>query len=187
MGPWSIVSWAPDHCVLQTCSVSTVSLIFSQISVRLCVKLMSKWIRTEPNKQWIRNGWLLSLGELTNSRPTAEAPAWDRTRCPLHVGHSCVAWSVWGASGCGTRIYPWCTSWLFGAHSLGWNALLSLDIAGRDLVLPQLTLPGFSGSPWEAIPFLRSERGVGGLGRKKVGKQEEGKEGEVWFVCKMNM
>lgn len=136
MGPWSIVSF--DRQIIVCFKLAgTVSLIFSQISVCLCIKLMSKWIRTEPTKQRIRNDRLSGLGELTNSRPTAEKPAWDWTSPPHpHVGYSCIVWSVWGAPGCGTRTCPWCTSLLFGAHSLRWNALLSLDVAGRDLVLP---------------------------------------------------
>ena len=49
---------------------------------------------------------------------------------PLHVSNSCMAWAVRGAPSSGTRIYPWCVNWLFGAHSLWWDALLSLDAGG---------------------------------------------------------
>lgn len=56
---------------------------------------------------------------------------------------SCVALSVYGVSGSGTGIYPWCVSWCFGVHSLWQDALLSLDEEGRGLVLPQHDIPGF--------------------------------------------
>lgn len=38
--------------------------------------------------------------------------------CPLYLGKSCVASSVCGVPGSGTRMYPWCTICLFGVHSL---------------------------------------------------------------------
>lgn len=81
----------------------------------------------------------------------------------------CVACSVYGAPGSGTRIY----CWLFGAHSFWWDALLNLDAGGSGLVLPQLDMPDFVDSSWEAI--LRSEWGMGG-GRVV---QKEGREGEL--------
>lgn len=69
---------------------------------------------------------------------------------------------------------PWCKSWLFGAHFLWWNALFSLDAMGRSFVPPQLKVPGFVDSSWEALPFLRYGWEVDWLGsggsRRRRGK-----------------
>lgn len=56
------------------------------------------------------------------------------------------------------------------------NASLSLDAGVRGLVLYQLDVPDFIDSPREALPFLGS----------RWGEQEEGREGEMWLVWKMN-
>ena len=50
-------------------------------------------------------------------------------------------------------------NWLFGAHSLWGDTLLSLDTGERGLILPQLSIPDFIDSPTEALPLLRSESG----------------------------
>ena len=52
------------------------------------------------------------------------------------------------------------------------DGFLSLDTGGKDVVLPQLDMPDFVDSPWEALCFLRSGWGFG--------RQEE-----LWLVCKM--
>lgn len=59
------------------------------------------------------------------------------------------------------------------------DLLLSLAARGRSLVLPQLDIPGFVDSPWEAYPFWGVDGGLGG------GEQEEEREEELWLVCKM--
>lgn len=51
--------------------------------------------------------------------------------------------------------------WLFGVHSLQWDALLILDAVGRALVLPQFNVPGLVDSPRETLTFQRSGRGMG--------------------------
>ena len=53
--------------------------------------------------------------------------------------------------------------------------MLSLNAGGRDVVLPQLNVPGFVDSPWETLPFLRS--GWGWIGWEQ--------EGKLWFVYKI--
>ena len=55
--------------------------------------------------------------------------------------------------------------------------MVSLDTGERDQVLPQLDVSGVINSPWEALPFLRSKWGCGGV---KVGGEGEGMgEGNV--------
>ena len=61
-----------------------------------------------------------------------------------------------GATGSRTRIYLQCKNWLFGAHVIWRDTLLSLDAEGRDLVLPQVDIANFVDSSWEALSFLRS-------------------------------
>ena len=39
------------------------------------------------------------------------------------------------------------------------DTLLSLDIVGRALVLPQSNVPDFADSPWKVLPSLRSGLG----------------------------
>ena len=65
------------------------------------------------------------------------------------------------ATGSETTVYPYCLFWLFGTHSLWRDTLLSLDIVGRALVLPQSDVLDFVCSPWEALSSLRSDLGVG--------------------------
>lgn len=65
------------------------------------------------------------------------------------------------------------------------NALLSLDGKRRRLVLPQLNVPGFVNSPWEALYFWR----IGwGWVRDMRGRGEQEKEWKrkLWMVCEMN-
>lgn len=50
---------------------------------------------------------------------------------PLHIGNSFVALSVCRTHGNGTRIYPYCMSWLIASHSIWWAILLNLDV-GKD-------------------------------------------------------
>lgn len=63
------------------------------------------------------------------------------------------------------------------------DAFLSLDAGGWSLVLPQLNVLGFVGSPWETLSFLIS-------GWVWVGRQigmERGKEGNSgWYVKLIN-
>lgn len=44
---------------------------------------------------------------------------------------------------------------------LWWDTMLSLDIGGRGLFLPQLGVPDFVDSLMEALPAERSEKGSG--------------------------
>ena len=59
---------------------------------------------------------------------------------PIYVHDSFVDWSVCEARSSRTRICPWCMSCLFGTYSLWCDALPSLDVGERSLVLPQLAL-----------------------------------------------
>lgn len=93
---------------------------------------------------------------------------------PLFVGDSIKAWSVCGTLGSGTRFYPYYMSWLFEAHSLWCDGLLSLD-RRRELVLPQLNVPGFV----KGLNLLRSVLG----GRWSGG---EGEGGWTVLICKIN-
>ena len=54
---------------------------------------------------------------------------------PLNMGDICVAWGNCGATGRGTRIYPYCMNWSTEAHSLQTNIFLSLDTGGSHQVL----------------------------------------------------
>ena len=79
---------------------------------------MGNPIETADQSQW----------ELTVFRMTAGEPAQDQTKLgPLNVDDSCVAWAVCGVTGSGTSIYPQYMNWLFGAHSLWRDTLLSPD------------------------------------------------------------
>ena len=40
-----------------------------------------------------------------------------------------------------------------------WYTLFSLDAEEKGMVLPEVDVPGFVGSPWGALPFLRSGLG----------------------------
>lgn len=95
----------------------------------------------------------------------------------LYVGDSCVAWSLCEAPGSVFRIFPSYMSCLFAVYSQWWDALLSLDVGGRDLVLSQLGVSDFIfdslNSFWEVYGGWR------GMG---VGDEE----GDQWFVCKVN-
>lgn len=53
----------------------------------------------------------------------------------------------------GTRSYPGYKNWPFTVHSLWWN---TLHTGGRGLVLPQLGMLDFAGSPREALEPLKS-------------------------------
>lgn len=67
-------------------------------------------------------------------------------------------------------------SWLSEAYSMWWEALLSLDVEQRALVLPQLNVPGLD-SPWKALAFLRSDGAVlggGRLSRRRRGRRNCG-------------
>ena len=99
------------------------------------------------------------------------------------MGDSCVAGAVCGATGSGARIYPYCLYWLFGAHSLWRDTLLSLDIEGRTLVLPQSDIQYFVDSPWEALPSWR--RGWGVRGKESGGDRKRGGSGNWDLVCKI--
>lgn len=62
---------------------------------------------------------------------------------------------VYGATRSGTRIYPHCLNWLLRAHSPRRETVLSLDIVGKTLVLPQRDMLDFIKYPWEALPSLK--------------------------------
>lgn len=71
----------------------------------------------------------------------------------------------------GTRTYPGCANWHFGAHSLKWYTLF----------LPQPGILAFIDSPREALSPLRSRWGI------RWGKEsgwEKGKVGEFGLICK---
>lgn len=91
------------------------------------------------------------------------------------MGDSCMAEANSRATGSEIRIYPDCLFWDFVAHSLWRVTLLSPDIVGRALVLPQNNVLDFVESPWEALLSLRSgwwvEWGEGG------GKERRGGNG----------
>ena len=59
-----------------------------------------------------------------------------------------------GDPGSETRIYLYCLFWHFGTHSLWRDTLLSLDIVGRILVMPQSNALDFADSPLEVICLL---------------------------------
>lgn len=63
------------------------------------------------------------------------------------------------------------------------DALLSLDTGEEGFIMPQLNLLGFLDLPWDALSFL--EWMVGGLVGGRV-ELEEGREIELWLVCKKN-
>lgn len=71
-------------------------------------------------------------------------------------------------------------TWLVGAISIWWDALLSLDAGGWVLVLAQLNMSGFVDSPWEVLPFLKSgwrnTLGEGGDRRSR------GRENCGWYI-----
>ena len=62
---------------------------------------------------------------------------------PLQLKTNTVPWlgQTAGATGSGTRIYPYCMYWLFETYSLWMDTLLSLDTVGRALDLPQSNVP----------------------------------------------
>ena len=62
---------------------------------------------------------------------------------------------------------PTALYWIFGAHFLWRDTLLSLDIVGRALVLPQSNVIDFVDFPWKTLPSLRSGWGVGWGGKVK--------------------
>ena len=90
---------------------------------------------------------------------------------------SCMTGVDCGATGSGTRIYPYCLHWLFGTHSVWMDTLFSLDIEGRALVLPQNNVVGFVDSLWEALPSLRSGSGMEWQGEGR-GTIRRGKSGD---------
>ena len=98
------------------------------------------------------------------------------------MGDSCTAGSDSGTTDSETRIYPYCLYWLFRTYSLWRDTLLSLDLMGRTLFLPQTNVLGFVDSPWEALSSLRSGWIVG---VRKVEGRGEGQEWELRLVCKM--
>lgn len=100
-----------------------------------------------------------SSQELPDSRPTAREPAWDQPSS-------------------GVRISPSCTSWLFGTHSLWWDAWLSLDAGARSSLLPEIDMPGFIDSLREALLYLGQGLKRGVVERK--GREEKGETG--WYV-----
>lgn len=59
--------------------------------------------------------------------------------------------------------------------------MLSLDAVGWSLVLSHLDTLGFVDSQWEDLPFLRSD-----WGERGEEEWEEGKDGELWLLCKMS-
>lgn len=67
-------------------------------------------------------------------------------------------------------------NWLFGAHFLYRDTLLSLDTGRRAWTMPQCSDGAdFIDSPWEAIPSL----GRWEWARGRCGEQDKGKEGRT--------
>lgn len=102
---------------------------------------------------------------------------------PSDVGESCIAGADCGA----TWVWPnpYWLSWFFKTHSLRSDALLSLDIVGKTLVLPKRTVLDFVDTPWETLPSLRRGLGVGwwegGVSRRR------GKSGNwAWSISEKN-
>ena len=85
-----------------------------------------------------------------------------------------MAWSICRTPGSRAKIYPWCMSWVFGAHSLWWDTLLSLDAAESGLALPQLGMPGLADSPLGGLTLSEESIVV-----ESKGEQEKGREGEL--------
>lgn len=64
-------------------------------------------------------------------------------------------------------------SGLSGAHYLWPEALLNLDAGGRDLVLAQLCIAGFSAPPWEGRPSFVGVQHGGRVKEGKAGREQE--------------
>lgn len=65
-----------------------------------------------------------------------------------------------GIAGSGTRTYPRYMNWVFGAHFLWCNTLLSIEAVGRDLILPQVCMPDHVDSLKKDLTPLRCEWGM---------------------------
>ena len=72
------------------------------------------------------------------------------------MGGNCVAWTILGANGYGTSIYPWRMNWLFGPHTLWRDTLLSLDTREEGLGPASSDGTDFVDSLWEASPSSRN-------------------------------
>lgn len=90
------------------------------------------------------------------------------------MSDSCVTWAVCGATSNGIKIYPYYKNWLFEAHSLWRDTLLSLDTGGRSLVLPQSDVTDSVDLPWESFPSGRVDGGWGGDKVRRVGGKAGG-------------
>lgn len=111
-----------------------------------------------------------SSRELRDLGPTVGEASWNKLGL-LHLGGSCVAWSVQEAPGSWTRIYSWCMSWPFED---GWNALLSLiqgkgDWSSVNLMYYALLTPQGRTYPFSGVARVWVEGEVGGHkeGRKR--------------------
>lgn len=73
-------------------------------------------------------------------------------------------------------------SWLFGAHFLYRDTLLSLDTGRRAWVRHQCSDGiDFIDSPWETIHSLRRWEQA----RGRCGEPDKGEEGELGLICKI--
>lgn len=96
---------------------------------------------------------------------------------PLHVEDSCGLVYLRGP----WRWYQdlsWCMGELDGAHSLWWDAMVTLNAGDKDLVLPQLNVLDIVDSLWKTLPFKRS--GWGGWGGSKGSRRGEGRYNCDW-------
>ena len=96
--------------------------------------------------KWSRPWWINPLKQsiwANGSSPTSVGLGRNQHRTklvPLNVVDSCMAGADLGATGGGTRIYPYCMYWLF-FNLFSLDTLLILDIVGRSLDFPQRNVP----------------------------------------------
>lgn len=110
----------------------------------------------------------LSKWRFMKSRVSAVEPPWQQTM--PSQGEIVVKLELSeGLLAVGPGSFPWCMSQHSGAHALQWDAMLKLNVTGKILVQPQLTVlftPHGNSYPLE---------GVDGVGQKRdKGGQEDG-------------
>lgn len=89
-----------------------------------------------------------------------------------------------GVTCSGSKIYLYCLNWLYGTYFIWRDTLLSIGITGSALLPPQsLWLARLVDSLWEALPSLRSRRGVWWV---KV-RWREREKGSEWKYVKFQL
>lgn len=129
----------------------------------------------------------LSLWEIMDSRQTAMEQEWDWPRLFV-AGWELGSLVFCGTLSSGTRIFPWCMSWVFETYSLCWDALFRFDAEGRDLVLNQVDMPCFVDYHKRLYPIwmvTKKELMWGRKGRWAKGTGGKG-EGKLWLIPKIN-